>query len=73
MSAISDTSPSPTATLVLVEAAPWYDTALTTPDDRRRELEDEHSRLLAYAVGDHLPYELAVRSAELAAQLARTA
>jgi len=34
--------------------------------------EDEHSRLLAGAVGDHLPYELSLRAAELAAQLERT-
>jgi len=51
---------------------PWYATTLTTADERRRELEDEHSRLLAQAVGDHLPYELALRTAELAAQLERT-
>jgi hypothetical protein len=39
----------------------------------RRELEDEHMRILARAVGDHLPYELALRAAELAAQLQRPA
>jgi hypothetical protein len=38
----------------------------------RRELEDELTRVLAQAVGDHLPYELALRAAELAAQLQRT-
>ncbi len=38
----------------------------------RRELEDEQTRILARAVGDHLPYELALRAAELAAQLQRT-
>ena len=37
--------------------------------ERRRELEDERSRLLALAVGDHLPVELALRAADLTAQL----
>ena len=37
--------------------------------ERRRELEDERSRLLALAVGDHLPIELAQRAADLTAQL----
>jgi hypothetical protein len=58
--------------LVLVPGPqPWYATALAPAVDRR-ELEDEHSRVLAQAVGDHLPYELALRAAELAAQLQRT-
>ena len=73
MSAISDISPSPTPTLALVEPAPWYMTTPVSDDERRRELEDEHSRLLAHAVGDHLPYELALRAGELAAQLDRSA
>jgi hypothetical protein len=51
---------------------PWYMTA-PTPAIDRRELEDEHTRILARAVGDHLPYELALRASELAAQLALTA
>jgi len=42
-------------------------------EDRRRELEDEHSRLLAQAVGDHLPHELALRAAEVAVELQRSA
>jgi hypothetical protein len=47
---------------------PWYmTTAITAPD--RRELEDERTRILAQAVGDHLPYELALRVAALAEQL----
>lgn len=50
---------------------PWYATA-PTPAFDRLELEDAHTRILAQAVGDHLPYELALRAAELAAQL-RTA
>jgi hypothetical protein len=47
---------------------PWY----ATPALDRRELEDEHTRVLARAIGDHLPYELALRAMELAAQLQRT-
>ena len=50
---------------------PWYTTPLAPARDRR-ELEDEHTRVLAQAVGDHLPYELVLRAAELAAQLQRT-
>ncbi|MEA2492768.1 MAG: hypothetical protein QOJ29_679 [Thermoleophilaceae bacterium] len=51
---------------------PWYTTALPPAVDRP-ELEDEHTRVLAQAVGDHLPYELTLRAAELAVQLQRTA
>lgn len=62
--------------LVLVPSVParepWYATTSAMPVDRR-ELEDQHTRILARAVGDHLPYELALRAAELAAQLQRTA
>ena len=50
---------------------PWYATLAPSARDRR-ELEDEHTRILARAVGDHLPYELMLRAAELAAQLQRT-
>jgi hypothetical protein len=58
--------------LVLVPGPqPWYATTPAMPVDRR-ELEDEHTRVLAQAVGDHLPYELALRAAEFAAQLQRT-
>ena len=53
----------------LPAAQPWY---ATPPALGRRELEDEHTRILARAVGDHLPYELVLRAAELAAQLQRT-
>jgi hypothetical protein len=35
----------------------------------RQALEDEHTRILAQAVGDHLPYELALRAAAGAQQL----
>ena len=77
MSATSNTRPSPTPTLVLVaDPAPWYAATPAAPTsalERRRELEDEHSRLLARAVGDHLPYELALRAADLAAELQRSA
>ena len=59
--------------LVLVEPQPWYATAPNSALERRRELEDERSRLLALAVGDHLPIELAQRAAELTAQLERIA
>jgi hypothetical protein len=60
--------------LVLVpDRQPWYASAPTPPAFDRRELEDERTRVLARAVGDHLPYELALRAAELAAQLQRTA
>jgi hypothetical protein len=54
------------------DPSPWYATPLAVPALDRRELEDEHTRVLARAVGDHLPYELALRAAELAAQLQRT-
>lgn len=73
MSLTSDPCPSPTLHLVLVpDAPPWFAATPTTADERRRELEDEHSRLLAQAVGDHLPHELTLRAAELAAQLQHT-
>jgi hypothetical protein len=49
---------------------PWY-APPPMPARGRRELEDEHTRILARAVGDHLPYELVLRAAELAAQLQR--
>jgi hypothetical protein len=55
----------------LPAAQPWYATPLAAPALARRELEDEHTRILAQAVGDHLPYELALRAAELATQLRR--
>jgi hypothetical protein len=58
--------------LVLVETQPWYATAPTSPLELRHELEDERSRLLALAVGDHLPVELAIRAADITAQLQRT-
>ena len=51
---------------------PWYASA-PSPALDCRALEDEHTRILARAVGDHLPYELALRAADLAAQLQRTA
>jgi hypothetical protein len=60
-------------TLVLVaDPLPWYAAAPTAAFDRQA-LEDEHTRVLAKAVGDHLPYELVLRAAALAAQLDATA
>jgi hypothetical protein len=56
----------------LSAAEPWYANSLPAPAVDRRELEDERTRLLARAVGDHLPYELGLRVAELAEQLRRT-
>ena len=56
----------------LPAAQPWYATPPAPPVPGRRELEDEHTRVLSRAVGDHLPYELVLRAAELAAQLQRT-
>lgn len=41
----------------------------STPAPDRRALEDQHTRILAQAVGDHLPYELALRAAAVAEQL----
>ena len=55
--------------LVLVEPQPWYAIAPISALERKSELEDERSRLLALAVGDHLPIELAQRAADLTAQL----
>lgn len=56
--------------LTLLPSQPWYAAAPTAAPDREA-LEDEHTRVLARAVGDHLPYELVLRAAELAAQLQR--
>ena len=72
MRSMNTTSTARRTRLTLVEAQPWYATAPTSPLERRRELEDERSRLLALAVGDHLPVELAIRAADLTAQLQRT-
>ena len=59
--------------LALVSALPqpWYMTPPAIAD--RGELEDEHTRILAQAVGDHLPYELALRAQAVAEQLQRCA
>jgi hypothetical protein len=59
--------------LVLVgDSPPWYACTPSSTLERRRELEDQRSRLLALAVGDHLPVELAIRAADLTAQLQHT-
>jgi len=65
--------PAPGLTLIVADPEPRYAATPTSDEDRRRELEDAHTRLLARAVGDQLPYELALRAAELVAQLERTA
>ena len=49
----------------LRQGQPWYATAPTSLLDRQ-PLEDERTRVLARAVGDHLPYELVLRADELA-------
>jgi|GEM_PF-2830978 len=59
------------ALALVTDPAPWYATA-PVPTLDRRALKDEHTRILVCAVGDHLPYELALRANELAAQLQQT-
>lgn len=57
--------------LVASPPPPWY---MTPPEILDRQaLEDEHTRILANAVGDHLPYELALRAAAVVEQLRRCA
>jgi hypothetical protein len=73
MRSMNTTSTTGRARLALVEPAPWYAVAPTSSLERRHQLEDERSRLLALAVGDHLPIELAQRAAALTAQLERGA
>jgi hypothetical protein len=68
----SDPQPTVSPTLVLGDPLPWYAAAPRLVPDRQA-LEDEHTRVLAKAVGDHLPYELVLRAAALAAQLDATA
>ena len=70
---MTSTSTTSRPRLALVEPAPWYATVPVPAAERKRDLEDERSRLLALAVGDHLPIELATRAAELTAQLERIA
>jgi hypothetical protein len=69
MRTISDSQAGEGQALALVptSAHPWYMTPPAITD--RRELEDEHTRILAQAVGDHVPYELALRAASIAEQL----
>jgi hypothetical protein len=50
-------------------AEPQWTTAQDDPAEPVRALQDERTRLLARAVGDHLPYELALRVEELERQL----
>ena len=60
------------ALTLVADPAPWYATT-PVPAPNRQALEDEHTRILAQAVGDHLPYELVLRANELATQLQQTA
>ena len=69
MPGMSSTSTTGRPHLVLVEPHLWYAIAPVSALEHRRELEDERSRLLALAVGDHLPIELAQQAADLTAQL----
>ena len=57
------------ALFVIGDRVPWYATAPMSGRERRRRLEDERSRLLARAVGDHLPVELVQRAGELTLEL----
>jgi hypothetical protein len=60
------------ALTIIPGSQPWYATAPTSALDRQA-LEDEHTRVLARAVGDHLPYELMLRATDIAEQLQRIA
>ena len=57
--------------LVPTALQPWYMTPSAVFD--REALEDEHTRILANAIGDHLPYDLTLRAAAVAEQLRRCA
>src|SRR5580698_5904568 len=72
MRSMNSTSTTGRPQLVLVETQPWFAAAPTSALERRHELEDERSRLLALAVGDHLPVELAIRAADITAHLQHT-
>jgi hypothetical protein len=63
-----------TRALALVSGLPqpWYMTS-PSPLLDRGALEDERTRILARAVGDHLPYELVLCAAAVAEQLQRCA
>jgi hypothetical protein len=76
MNTISDGSrigegPALALALVPAPAQPWYMTPPAIVD--RQALEDEHTRILANAVGDHLPYELTLRAHAVAERLLRCA
>jgi hypothetical protein len=53
-----------------VEPRAWFETIAPTPLERRVALECQRTRLLALAVGEHLPHELRLRVEALDAQLA---
>ena len=54
---------------VVGDPVPWFAAAPSSAGERRRWLDDERCRLLARAVGDHLPVELADRARELTLEL----
>jgi len=60
------------ALTLLPATQPWYARTATSADERRRALVDEHTRVLARAVGDHLPCELVLRAAAIVSELQRT-
>jgi hypothetical protein len=74
MSTSTDSSPvgEGRALALVLGPQPWYTAAPTSLPDGEA-VEDEQTRVLAQAVGDHLPYELVLRADELAAQLQRIA
>jgi hypothetical protein len=55
---------------VPAEPRPWFETIAPTPLEHRAALERQRTRLLALAVGEHLPHELRLRVEALDAQLA---
>lgn len=59
-----------TAALAAAEPRPWFETIALTPLERRAVLERQRTRLLAPAVGEHLPHELRLRIEALDAQIA---
>lgn len=50
--------------------APWYAASPPSTAERRAQLEDERTRLLATAIGDHVPFEILARAREIDERLA---